>query len=408
MSFVCDQIEPSSATDLMDKIGTALVAMGWTLHDTVSATNKVYSSDGEGADRITEYIWFNVSGNDVQFRAYNYWDAATDTGSCGAYYHSTTYSRLIYAASQVWIISGSKDLVMMAKRGGTAYTDVVMFGHIPHRAYETPLGILQNNEGAGAGVVVELDNVTDFKANKTYQIVGATGEGRDNVIVTAVDAGATTVTISNLPRNYNAGSMIGACPSTFGITSGESGVRTKFLPTCYWGVAGTGATTIDQYWTYGTAMITVAQLDPDNRLGQGAGTVGLYVLQPLAFIEYTQLSLIGFCDANILKCPTTTMDTLFGVNQLDTGTATAGGATSLTCAGKSWTVDAYIGKVVIITGGLGIGQTRVISDNDATVLTVGEAWDTNPNATSTFMIADEAWRDISTLISGIAYKEMIP
>ena len=70
----------------------------------------------------------------------------------------------------------------------------------------------------------------------------------------------------------------------------------------------------------------------------------------------------------------------------DSGTATAGGATSLTDSGKAWTADQWINSQVRITGGTGIGQIRRITDNDGTVLTVASAWTTNPDATSTYKI----------------------
>lgn len=70
----------------------------------------------------------------------------------------------------------------------------------------------------------------------------------------------------------------------------------------------------------------------------------------------------------------------------DSGTASAGGATTLTDGTKAWTADQWINSQVRITGGTGIGQIRRITDNDGTVLTVASAWTTNPDATSTYKI----------------------
>jgi len=75
-----------------------------------------------------------------------------------------------------------------------------------------------------------------------------------------------------------------------------------------------------------------------------------------------------------------------------TGTATAGAASTLTNSGKSWTTNQWTNYMVRITGGTGIGQTRVIASNTGTVLTVSSAWTTNPDATSTYEItANEDW-----------------
>lgn len=70
----------------------------------------------------------------------------------------------------------------------------------------------------------------------------------------------------------------------------------------------------------------------------------------------------------------------------DTGTATAGAATTLDDTAKAWTASAYISRVVRITGGTGVGQVRVITANTATQLTVTPAWTTIPDATSTYVI----------------------
>lgn len=73
-----------------------------------------------------------------------------------------------------------------------------------------------------------------------------------------------------------------------------------------------------------------------------------------------------------------------------TGTATAGGANTITLpAAAVATDDIYNGSTITITGGTGAGQTRIISDYTATrIVTVSVAWDTQPNNTSTFTISN--------------------
>lgn len=71
-----------------------------------------------------------------------------------------------------------------------------------------------------------------------------------------------------------------------------------------------------------------------------------------------------------------------------TGTATAGGATTLT-TNKTFLLNQWANNQVRITGGTGIGQIRKIASNTAGangVLTVSAAWTTNPDATSTYVI----------------------
>lgn len=69
----------------------------------------------------------------------------------------------------------------------------------------------------------------------------------------------------------------------------------------------------------------------------------------------------------------------------DSGTATAVTATTLSDSSKAWTVDEHIGRVVFITANTGAGQRRLITDSDATSITVG-TWTTNPDTTSKYAI----------------------
>lgn len=69
-----------------------------------------------------------------------------------------------------------------------------------------------------------------------------------------------------------------------------------------------------------------------------------------------------------------------------TGTATAGGASTLTNSGKSWTVNQWANSQVRITNGTGAGQVRTVNSNTSTALTVSAVWATNPDATSDYVI----------------------
>lgn len=68
------------------------------------------------------------------------------------------------------------------------------------------------------------------------------------------------------------------------------------------------------------------------------------------------------------------------------GTASAGGASTLTDAAKAWPVNGWANFQVRIKSGTGAGQVRSIASNTATVLTVSAAWTTNPDATSIYVI----------------------
>lgn len=74
-----------------------------------------------------------------------------------------------------------------------------------------------------------------------------------------------------------------------------------------------------------------------------------------------------------------------------TGTATAGGATSITlAAAEDVTATGIEGRNIVITGGTGANQMRQCISYNATTLaaTIDTAWDTNPDVTSTYLIVD--------------------
>jgi hypothetical protein len=95
---------------------------------------------------------------------------------------------------------------------------------------------------------------------------------------------------------------------------------------------------------------------------------------------------------------------LSGVRQVEgaatsgqlTGTATAGGASTLTDGGASFqtTNNGLAGVPVCIIAGTGEGQERIIQSNTGTQLTVSSAWSTQPDATSVYLIGyiESKWR----------------
>lgn len=100
---------------------------------------------------------------------------------------------------------------------------------------------------------------------------------------------------------------------------------------------------------------------------------------------------IRLIEIDLTKCALSYGSSPCAAGSVRTGTAQAGGATSLTLdAGASAVDDAYNGMHVNITAGTGSGQQRTISDyvGATKVATVSVAWTTNPDATSVFRITN--------------------
>lgn len=122
----------------------------------------------------------------------------------------------------------------------------------------------------------------------------------------------------------------------------------------------------------------------------GAGTLasGSFKSYDFATNVWTTLVNTGLpatlgTDGKLVSTPSWILN---GFNSFATGTATAGGASTLTNSGKAWTTNQWTNYQVRITAGTGIGQIRTIASNTGTVLTVGTAWTTTPDATSQYSI----------------------
>lgn len=123
-------------------------------------------------------------------------------------------------------------------------------------------------------------------------------------------------------------------------------------------------------------------------VSSGTGTSHVFRFYDFALNIWTTLTAnapagaIG-TDSKLVSTPS-----LFGTDYVAfaTGTATAGGASTLTNAAKTWTVNQWTQSQVRIVSGTGAGQIRTIASNTATVLTTSAAWTTAPDLTSTYSI----------------------
>lgn len=119
-------------------------------------------------------------------------------------------------------------------------------------------------------------------------------------------------------------------------------------------------------------------------MNAGAGAVGF---------SYYDRALNTWTSRSVTNLPTTWGTDARLVNTFSslgdsfaTGTATAGGTTTLTNSAKTWTVNQWANYQIRITGGTGVGQVRTVASNTATAITVSAAWTVNPDATSTYEI----------------------
>jgi len=371
----------------LSELWTRIEAMGWTLHDNQDASSyRVYKSTAEDATRLTGYIKIQwTTSNTIGLIAYYWWNATTHAG-LGAAYNA---AELTFATSEsgfyLWIWGDKNIVALMTKISSTYYN--LGFGHILKRYHDSPETALTENAASGSNVTITVGDTTGFIAGNYYQIIGAGGEGRDRVLVSSITNG-TQMVISNLPRAYNSGSVIGACPMIFGVSQQN---WTYFHVTCPANASGTANSS---GYLISRGVIDTTKTIPDARCQ-------LYLFGGIEWHETTASyqNFTGYIDENMFDIGSVGMaqEDVFGVGVSDSGVSTGGnGATTLNDTSKNW--GSLTGKVVVIDGGLSaaLGQVRKISSNTATELTVTPNWDAIPDATSTYKICDEAYRYFTT------------
>jgi hypothetical protein len=123
-------------------------------------------------------------------------------------------------------------------------------------------------------------------------------------------------------------------------------------------------------------------------LGAGALAAGIFKKYDFATNTWTTLQQTGLpatigADSRLIATPSW-LDNNY--KSFATGTATAGGANTISNSGKNWTVNQWTNSQIRITAGTGIGQIRTISSNTATQITVSTNWTVNPDNTSQYSI----------------------
>jgi hypothetical protein len=390
MAFMYNNKETATDTDdCLSKWSDNLVTAGWTLHDDQSAAGTPYiimSSDGENSDQETVYVQLTRGTADrLQFYIYMDWNATTHTGVSKL--GSASYSYILTdddASFDMWM-SANGDGFILITLVGTAY-NLCHVGLI--EPFDDTEGTLDTAISSGSNVDISLGSgeAAGFEVGKRYQIVG--GGYRDPLSVTAVNLSTDTVTVASVPRTYAIGSKFGAVPFKWYHLNSRNTSAMMFL----YRMDGAGNGNEATYSTVNYQMVGFSAVDPDAR---SSGNDNFYPMYPRVFYDSSTTGIVGMQPEDslwlIMDFITTSGHTV-SVTELDSGTSSGSNtSTTLNDTTKSWTADEYNGKAIIITAGTGAGEIRTISDTTSTQITVGSAWTTTPDATSEYVICEEAW-----------------
>ena len=164
---------------------------------------------------------------------------------------------------------------------------------------------------------------------------------------------------------------------------------------------GASTDSADNHWEIGMNdnATTNGKSSADNS-AWSALSLGLYyrVTDLPKNVRYAEFRLLGAKYVLLDYIDTATASRVF--IQGDRGKATSTAAvdtTSLVDTARSWTTDEWVGSVVYIVQGAGVGQYRTITANTSTTLTVDEGWDIALTTASVFVIlGSKKWTEVST------------
>ena len=389
-----------------NSLATTKTLANMTLTGTTLANgsaNMVYKSKGESGNEPYGYVYIVSDGTGITFYCYQYWDETLIPQGTGAYRLATTSGsyneRLLQAvnftSANECFIGGDKDMVnvtpymnVSTQQQNPYYGWGISFGHISRR-FNTPYDplVTTNPLTSGNNVTISVSDTSKIVTGAYIQIMGkqaSTFEGCDQLRVQSVTNG-TDFVVDNVPRNYVAGAFIGNPASVFGyaIESNYQGASSgRFYPCCFWTDAAKSVSA--NYYTF-SAMIGAT------------GISGRTLKSYLSPYWVTWDILVGYIKTPFLYPGgiAAVFDALIANNDLSIPTqytCTSATNNTLTDAGRAWTPHALIGKFVVLTVGTGNSQARLITENDATSITVDNNWILNPDATTNYKICDVLYR----------------
>lgn len=382
-------------------IQVAMINFGWELWDNISATVKVYRSNGESGKEPYGYVWFDAGTSTyIQINPYQYWNNATHTGIRLRYASDTAgYNRITYMSqTYACFIGGDKDFVLIA--GDTFQCNVgsfVLFGHLPVR-FDNNLTAAQGT--AGTAGTITIASSSGMGIGKKIQIAGA--EGCDSLSISAAPD-ATTRLVTALPRNYGTSAVVGSPASVFGIVSSNTAF---WYPVSIWGDSGTAGTSSGN-WAVST--ITGPALYSTFFWQQQKYTLTPFLVYnltaafPGAMVGSFGINLMAGVSVQAGDTMLTNNDDSFPVVSSVTGITD----NTLSDSSKSWVVNEHAGRLCIISFGPGAGAVKRILSNTANVLTMDSNWPVlvdslhfgYPNIGSEYKICDKIYRGMSGLFS---------
>jgi hypothetical protein len=310
------------------------------------------------------------------------------TGAAGGDLTGSTYPNPIissFGGKVHWVVIGGKYATLQAAVTAAAADDTIMVG-------PPALGSTWADPATGGTV---------FPAGKRLSVIGLTGRPAP-----LIDIGKVFFTVSsglNINQNelylrglFINGSFVGSQGVLF---SGTNPARLR-LQECYIFNSGISGDCVVVENSGSSSSLYL-----DNCVVQTAAvnTASVMVRHTTGYTlikNGTEISGGGLNALTVAAGAVEVFNALFEIPALSTGTVTAVTANTISDATKNYAVNSLVGQTVYISAGTGAGQSRIITANTATQITVGVNWSPNPGAlASTFSVGTP--RDVIRITGSI-------
>jgi hypothetical protein len=342
----------AGALFIADQLGQRDVSMYWT----AVASHWLYSHDRDAYMQIPSGAFAGTAG----------------AGNCGIYHPwSINYTANGGSTTTVTVLSTTHNITGLAKGSTIEFISSGTNSGLRRKVVD-----VITNAGAG-NVTLTLDSAVPTAVLNTHTFRLATGRfyvmnagtvatGSWKVFDVATLAWQANLATTNLPATWGTDGKLASAYAVGANSNITTGTATSGGSTSLTDTTKTWA--VDQWTNYKIQIIGGTGIGQVRTIQSNTPTVltvsSAWTTQPDATSVYAVLSEYTYA----------------------VGLATAGASTTLTNSAKTWTVNQWTNYQVRIASGTGIGQVRTIASNTATVLTVGTAWTTTPDATSVYVI----------------------